>query len=70
VTWLGSNGASDRCPECFTRVTTDTRTSTTISTPKNRPASLVETDTPRSIMTTAPAVSSTVKMPQGTSTCT
>ena len=47
---------------------TDTTTSTSISKPKNRPASLVDTATPRIIMTIAPAVNTTEKMTHGMST--
>ena len=45
--------------------TTDTTTSTSISKPKKKPASLVDTATPRIIITTQPAVSTTVRMPHG-----
>jgi len=47
---------------------TDTTISTSISKPKNRPASLVDTATPRIIIRTAPAVKTTEKMPHGMST--
>ena len=45
---------------------TDTTTSTSISKPKNRPASLVDTATPRTIIMIAPAVRMTEKMTHGT----
>ena len=45
---------------------TDTTMSTSISKAKKNPASLVETATPRIVMTTAPPVSSTEKMIHGT----
>jgi len=65
VMFLGSNGAKDRWPAFLTMTATETITSTVISMPKNRPASLVETETPRIIMYTASAVKMTVKIPQG-----
>ncbi len=45
---------------------TDTTISTSISKPKNSPASLVETATPRIIISTAPAVRISEKIPHGT----
>ena len=62
----GSNGAKLRLPPFLISVATATMTSTSISKPKKNPASLVETATPRIIIATAPAVSSTEKMIQGT----
>ena len=44
---------------------TDTTTSTSISKPKKRPASLVDTPTPRNIMNMAPAVKAAEKMIHG-----
>ena len=46
--------------------TTDTTTSTSISNAKKAPASFVDTPTPRTVIITAPPVSSTEKMIQGT----
>ena len=65
VRWLGSNGTADRCPPCWMIAMTDTTTRTSISNTKKNPASLVDTATPRTIISTAPAVSTTVKMPHG-----
>jgi hypothetical protein len=45
----------------------ETTTRTSISNPKKMPASRVETATPRTIMTTETAVSSSVQTIQGTS---
>ena len=42
-----------------------TTSSTSSSKPKKKPASLVDTATPRNIMTMAPAVNSTEKMIHG-----
>ena len=66
--WLGSNGTADRWPPFLMSAATDTTTSTSISKPKNSPASLVDTATPRTIMTIAPAVRTTEKMTHGMST--
>ena len=66
VMWLGSNGTADRWPPFLISAATDTTTSTSISKPKNSPASLVDTATPRTIMTIAPAVKITEKMTHGT----
>ncbi len=65
VMWLGSNGAKLRWPPFWMITTTDTTMSTSISKPKKRPASLVETATPRTSITTAPAVSTTDRIPHG-----
>jgi hypothetical protein len=45
---------------------TDTTMSTSISNAKKKPASLVDTATPRIVISTAPPVSSTEKMIHGT----
>jgi hypothetical protein len=63
--WLGSNGTKLRCPPFLISEAMDTTISTSISKPKNRPASLVETPTPRTIMPTAPAVRITERIPHG-----
>src|ERR1700722_5874308 len=60
----GSNGGRDRVPPFLTSSTTDTTTRTSISKPKKKPASLVDTPTPRSIITTAPEVSTIDRMIQ------
>jgi hypothetical protein len=51
------------------RTARDATTRTSISTPRNRPAILVEIDTPRIIIQTASPVRITVRMPQGMSRC-
>ncbi len=66
VMWLGSNGVKLRWPAFWMITTTDTTTRTSISKPKKAPASLVETPTPRIIITMAPAVRMTDRIPQGT----
>jgi hypothetical protein len=65
VMWLGSNGVRFRCPPLEISAATDTTTSTSISNAKKNPAILVDTLTPRIIMTTASAVRITVKIPHG-----
>jgi hypothetical protein len=65
VRWLGSNGTALRWPPFWMMATTDTTTSTSISNPKKKPASLVDTATPRIIITTQAAVSTTVRIPHG-----
>ncbi len=66
VMWLGSNGVMDRWPPFLIRAAMETTSSTSISKPKKNPASFVDTPTPRSIITTAPPVSSTLRMIHGT----
>ena len=61
VMWLGSNGAADRWPPFLISGATETTTSTSISKPKKSPASLVDTPTPRIIISTASAVSTMVR---------
>jgi hypothetical protein len=65
--WLGSNGARDRWAWWEMMAHSETTTRTSISNPKNTPASRVETATPRTIMTTETAVSNSVQMIKGTS---
>ena len=65
VMWLGSNGTADRCPPFLMIAATETTISTSISKPKNSPASLVDTATPRNIMYIAPAVKITEKRTHG-----
>src|SRR5260370_8015345 len=55
VILLGSNGTPDRWPPCLISVATDTTSSTSSSKAKKKPASLVDTATPRNIITMAPA---------------
>ena len=62
----GSNGAPDKWPPFLISATTETTSRTSISKPKKKPASLVDTPTPRSIITTDPPVSSTDQMTHGT----
>ena len=64
--WLGSNGVRLRCPRCWISAATETTTRTSISKPKKKPASRVDTPTPRISIATAPAVIRTLKMPHGT----
>src|SRR5580704_16960581 len=64
--WLHSNGAADRWLPFLASAAIDTMTRTSISKPKKRPASLVETATPRYIIHTENAVSSTDQMIHGT----
>src|SRR4029077_10031587 len=59
VMFLGSNGATDRWPPFLISVAIATTNSTRISKPKKNPASLVDTPTPRNIITMAPAVNAT-----------
>jgi len=66
VILLHWNGAADKCPPFLAMAATDTTTSTSISKAKKAPASFVDTPTPRTVMSTAPPVSSTEKMIQGT----
>jgi hypothetical protein len=68
VMFLGSNGAKLRWPPFMISVATATTSSTTSSKTKKNPASLVDTATPRIIITMAPAVNSTEKMIHGTLT--
>ena len=63
--WLGWNGTALRWPPFLISAATDTTTSTSISKPKKKPASLVDTATPRNIITIAPAVKMAEKMTQG-----
>ena len=63
--WLGSNGTADRWPPFLISAATETTISTSISKPKKTPASLVDTATPRTIITIAPRVKITEKITQG-----
>ena len=63
--WLGLNGTPDRWPPFLISAATDTTSSTSSSKPKKKPASLVDTATPRNIMNMAPAVKAAEKMIQG-----
>src|SRR5260221_4559182 len=63
--WLGSNGTKLRWPPLLIRIATETTTRITISNAKNRPASFVETPTPRTVMTVAAEVSTTDRMIHG-----
>jgi hypothetical protein len=65
VRWLGWNGTELRWPPFLISTATDTTSSTTSSKPKKNPASLVDTATPRNIITMAPAVKRAEKMIQG-----
>ena len=65
VMLCGSNGAPDRWPPFLISAATDTTNSTSISKAKKKPASLVDTATPRNIMTIAPAVIRSENMIQG-----
>jgi hypothetical protein len=65
VMWLGSNGMKLRCPPFLISAATDTTSSTSISKPKNRPASRVETPTPRIIISTHSTTRMTDRMPHG-----
>ena len=65
VTLLGWNGTADRWPPCLISVATATTSSTSSSKPKKKPASLVDTATPRNIITMAPAVKAAEKMIHG-----
>src|SRR5260370_28810141 len=53
---LGSNGAKVRWPPFLISVATATTSSTSNSKPKKKPASLVDTATPRNIITMAPGL--------------
>jgi hypothetical protein len=66
--FLGSNGAKVRWPPLLISVAMATTSSTTSSKAKKNPASLVDTATPRNIITMAPPVNSTEKMIHGTLT--
>ena len=59
--WLGSNGTADRWPPFLTRDATETTTRTSISNAKKNPAILVDSPTPRIIISTASAVRMTVR---------
>ncbi len=63
---LGSNGTPDRWPPCLISRAMDTTNSTSSSKPKKKPASLVDTATPRNIITMAPAVKIAEKTIHGT----
>ncbi len=65
VMWLGSNGVKLRWPPFLMITATETTTSTSISKAKKSPASLVETPTPRIIITMAPAVRITDRIAHG-----
>jgi hypothetical protein len=63
--WLGSNGTPDRWPPFLISAAIDTTSSTSSSKPKKKPASLVDTATPRNIMNMAAAVKMAEKMIHG-----
>ena len=63
--WLGSNGTPLRWPPFLISTAIATTSSTTSSKPKKKPASLVDTATPRNIMNMAPAVKMAEKMIHG-----
>ena len=63
--WLGSNGTALRWPPCLISAAIATTSSTVSSKPKKKPASLVDTATPRNIMNMAPAVKAAEKMIHG-----
>ena len=65
VMWLGWNGTELRWPPFLISTAIDTTSSTTNSKAKKKPASLVDTATPRNIMNMAPAVKMAEKMIQG-----
>ena len=65
VRWLGWNGTVLRWPPFLISTATDTTSSTVSSKAKKKPASLVDTATPRNIMNMAPAVKTAEKIIQG-----
>ncbi len=65
VRWLGWNGTVLRWPPFLISTAMDTTSSTISSKAKKKPASLVDTATPRNIITIAPAVKMAEKMIQG-----
>ena len=63
--WLGWNGTELRWPPFLISTAMDTTSSTSSSKAKKKPASLVDTATPRNIITIAPAVKMAEKMIHG-----
>ena len=63
--WLGWNGTELRWPPFLISTAMDTTSSTSSSKAKKKPASLVDTATPRNIITIAPAVKMAEKMTHG-----